>query len=181
MGMRRYLKDYRLENVPGKNGKLRTVAVYCGKWYVFTGNAAQVRTYARSFALLAAAQVALAAMALFTNARCSRVFYVMVPFAFILIPLFLVCAGALNLITAKSRLTNETNDHIRTRTRACPIALMILSGISALAHIPYAINFGETLPDVAYLAAALGIFATALAQQKISPHFVTAEDTDPKP
>ena len=175
MGMRKYLKDYRMENVTGKNGKKRTVAVYCGSYHAFTENWERVRLCARSFAALAAAQVALILMALFTNAGCSRVFYVMVPFAFLLPPVFLICAGAVNLMPAKDKFTRETNDHIASRTRRCPIFAMILSGISALAHIPYAIAYGETARDIVYLAAALGIFASALAQYRLSSCFAAAE------
>ena len=114
-------------------------------------------------------------MALFTNAGCSRVFYVMVPFAFLLPAVFLICAGAVNLMLAKEKFTRETKDHIAFRTRKCPIIAMILSAISALAHIPYAIAYGETARDMVYLAAALGVFASALAQYKLSSRFATAE------
>ena len=175
MGMHKYPKDYRMENVTGRNGKTRTTAVYCGSYHAFTQDSERVRACARSFAYLATAQVALILMALFTNAGCSRVFYVMVPFAFLLPPVFLICAGAVNLMLAKDKFTRETKDHIAFRTRKCPIIAMILSAISALAHIPYAIAYGETARDMVYLAAALGVFASALAQYKLSSRFATAE------
>lgn len=175
MGMRKYLKDYRLENVTGKNGKKRTVSVYCGSYYAFTGDWAHVRDGARTFALLALAQVALCLMGLLTNAACSRVFYVMVPFAFILPPLFLVCMGAAGLMLAKPPLTREARDHIASRTGVCPVIVMILAAVSAIAHIPYAIVHGETPQDIVYLAAALGICASALAQKGLSVRFALAE------
>lgn len=173
MGRRRYLKDYRLENVTDKNGKNRISAVYRGDWHAFTGEAGQVKSCARSFALLALAQLALFLMAVFTNAQCSRTAYVMIPFAFIPLPLFFACAGAVNLLAAKERFTREANDHIESRTRRSPMALMILSGLSALAHIPYAIAIGEAPQDIVYLAAALGIFAAAFAQHRLRSQFET--------
>ena len=176
MGMRKYLKDYRLENVIGKNGKKRTVSVYCGSYYTFTEDWARVRDGARTFALLALAQVALCLMALLTNAECGRAAYVMIPFAFILLPLFGVCMGAAGLTTAKPRLTREAKDHIRMRTGVCPLIVLILAAVSALSHIPYAIIHGETPQDIVYLAAALGICASALAQRGLSARFAVAEE-----
>ena len=160
MVTRKYLGDYRLENRTNpRNGKVVTVPVYRGEWFAFTADAQTVRKMKRLYPLLSALSAAMFLLVMLLNAPCGHMFYVMLPFAAMIFPVYFALAGSRRLLTAKEKVTREHNDKIRQRFTSCALFLIVFSAISAAGHVLYAVRTGVTAKDAVSFAAACVILA----------------------
>ena len=160
MAARKYLGDYRLENRTNpRNGKIVTVPVYRGEWYVFAAGDQTVRSMKRLYPLLSLLSAAAFLLVMLLNAPCGHVFYVMTPFVAMIFPVFFSLAGSYRLLTAKEKITREHNDKIFKRFATCALFLTVFSAISAAGHVLYAVRTGVTAKDVVSFAAACVILA----------------------
>jgi hypothetical protein len=155
--------DYRLENAVQPDGRLKTVPVYCGDWYVFCGGAEAVRRAKRIYAALSALCAAMFVAVLLLNAGSGRFALAMLPFAAMVFPVFFALAGSLRLILAGARVTREGRDKMQGRLAACALFLAALSAASAAGHAVYWRLNGAAPRDIASLGATLAILASAIA------------------
>lgn len=124
---RRYVGDYRLENVRDSRGKLRTVPVYRGTRFRFEEANRRAR-------LLAPAVIASAAEAplLAVNSDLMRTWFVSAPIVLGLIPLILLWTVVVRLFTVKREFRREDRDLFENRF---PVSTLLFGVLNAAAAI----------------------------------------------
>jgi len=155
MSFRKYAGDYRLENVPGKSGKLKTVAVYKGDGYGFSAPAEEIAA-ARPMMIVGvllfwAAQFT----ALLLNTRCARCMWVLMPQAFSLLAFGLATVGAWMFLRAKVPMTREYAERMRDRVSGGSFMAMLLNGAALIGAIIAVFLYKDELnipQDVVYIA-----------------------------
>ena len=167
----KYASDYRLENVVDpRSGKLVTKAVYRGDWFRFVEPAALVKKRKILFTVLFGLIAALYIGALLLTGVTERVqnvaaleqFYVMVPFAALIFPMFYMGTSVIKLWRAKDKVTREHRDRIINRFGATSIAAAILAGASLIGHIVSWVLNGEKPRDLVLLVFTVLIIAMAI-------------------
>jgi len=71
--------------------------------------------------------------------RASHIYYVMLPFVFSIIPLYLMTVAAISLFRDGDTLTREKSDKIVRNLPSCSIIVAILTGVSFLGLVITAI------------------------------------------
>ena len=128
MASHKYVGDYRLENVE-KNGKLKTVAVYRGKYYRFVNPAA---LSADRVKLLVCAGVFWLAqlIALTLPSDWAHLVFVIMPMVFSLLPFWFVSMGLYTAFIASPPLRSEQAEKVETRFAGGSLIAAALSGAS---------------------------------------------------
>ena len=164
MVSRKYAADYRLENVRDKNGRLKTVAVYKGRYYRFSAKPETVQREGRLFALLTGLSALLFVGALFLNSALTRQMYVLMPFLFAMLPLGYQTVAVYYILTAPDTFTRERNDKMHDRLAKCTLFVALFSGAS-LVGSAIACLLRVVTPDVQgilFFVAAAGVLLCAL-------------------
>ncbi len=135
MGARKYAGDYRLENVPGKGGKLRTVPVYRGAFYRFSAPPDRLCRAKRNCVIfLCAASLGLLVPMLLTGELLRR-WYVLFPLVLALVPAFGLWRSVYHLLRAGERVIREHRDQMQERLAARSVALLILAALSLAGQV----------------------------------------------
>lgn len=161
MVSRKYTVDYRLENIPTPSGKQKTVPVYRGDWFAFVADDAVVRRIRLEYPLFSLVIALLFVLVLSMNAPCGHYYYVMLPFAAMVFPVFFSLAAARRLLIAKDKVTREHRDKLVNRYISASLFLMAFSCISAVGHIVY--FFLETPAALDFLSFACAAVICALS------------------
>lgn len=151
MVSRKYTKDYRIEPYLDRNGRLRDRSVYCGAYFTFDAPLPEVR---RTMWLLAGLNLFITVtVALPMAFACSyfRQFYLVLPQAFLFLPVYFTWAGLLRVYTAKDKVTREHRDKIVHRIPVASLFTLILSAVLGIGTVIYACLGG--LQGADYLAA----------------------------
>lgn len=132
MVSRKYAKDYSVEYRATPSGGLRGVAVYVGPYYRYVAGEPELRRAKR--VLCAAAVLCWAAFvpALAVETTLARRIFVLLPHAACVLPLGLLSAALVRLMTLKPPLIREHGDSIPGRVSACSMIMLILSGAALL-------------------------------------------------
>lgn len=127
---RRYVGDYRLENVRDSRGKLRTVPVYRGTCFRF----AESMPRNRRLRLLLLALIASAAetILLAVNSNLMRTWYASVPIVLGLIPLILLWTVVVRVFTVKREFRREDRDLFENRFPVSTLLFGILNAAAAI-------------------------------------------------
>lgn len=162
---RKYVDDYRLDNVLDANGRLRTVSVYAGDWYgfVLTGRArARLKTVCAVAALIAAVS---AVFPLCRSVPVMRAWYVCLPAVFTLLPAGMAVGSAVYILTAGEKVTREHRDKSTDRMKGASAGLLILSALTLAGETAYLLINGADgglvscmLSSALTLAAAVVLF-----------------------
>ena len=130
MVSRRYVGDYRLENVKDKNGKLVTKPVYKGKYYVFEKSAEEVRRGVRTLAACAAVAILtlLTGLLFVGNKGFTAQFYTLIPMVICTLPLAYLCVAVYYLLTSKPPVTRERKEKMSDRVSKCALILLLMAG-----------------------------------------------------
>lgn len=147
MVSRKYTADYRLENITTSSGKIKTVPVYRGDWFAFVADDELVRRIRIEYPLFSLIAALLFVLVLAMNAPCGHIYYVMMPFAAMIFPVFFALAAARRLLTAKDKVTREHRDKLVNRYISASLFLMAFSCISAVGHIVYFFLEAPVLKD----------------------------------
>ncbi len=165
MGARKYAGDYRLENVPGRKGKLRTVPVYRGARFRFSSPPERLRSAKRRCLLChSAASVGLLIPMLLTVEMLRR-WYVLLPLVLCLLPAAGLWRSVYRLFTARETVIREHKEQMQEQLAGAGVALMILAGLSLLGQIAAyfrgcgAENWSLHLCTVLVIAASAALFA----------------------
>ena len=155
MSFRKYAGDYRLENVPDKSGKLKTVAVYKGDGYGLS--ASPEETAAARPVVIACVLLFWAAqfIALMLNTRCARCMWVLMPQGFALLAFGFATVGAWMFLRAKEPMTREYAERMRDRVSGGSFMAMVLNGAALIGSLIAAILYRDELyipQDVVYIA-----------------------------
>ena len=165
MSYRKYMNDYRIEQYVDDKGRTKSMAVYVGGDFILAP-AISVRDKRLVPAMSVVAWIALLG-ALFPLTGAEHMFYIMLPFIFSTLPLFLLTGPAFLLAFEKEPMTRERADKIAGRLPRCSILTALLSGAACLGLVITAVLdrssmlFGDILFGVLSLvvaAAALLIF-----------------------
>ena len=143
----RYLSDYALNERIDDRGRIRTEAVYRGDRYTLLLRGEQLKKAKLLFSSLTGVILCAYLWALLTNAPCAHCWYVLMPMAVSVFPVFHAAAACGCLLTAKQPLTREENDRIGPRFAASVTFLLILSGISLAGSVVYMIKYISLDPD----------------------------------
>lgn len=174
---RKYVGDYRLENVPDRKGRLRTVPVYQGPVFRFTAAPQALRNTKIRCAALAAIGTAALLGTLLSPAAILRRWYARVPLVLCAPTMAEVWAGVIGLLGAGKALTREQRDKMAPRIVGWGLATAILAALSlsgqAAAYVTGSGPDGVpvTACTAALCAAALGLFCAkgALRTEELPP------------
>ena len=135
MVSRKYVGDYRLENVPDRRGKLKTVPVYRGPLFRFKAENGVVKAAKRRLLLLMAiATAALLATMLLRSEFLTRI-YIVMPLVLSILPAVLLWMGVYNLFTAGESVRRDQCDRIHNRFAGWSVVLAVLSAFSLIGQI----------------------------------------------
>lgn len=154
MSFRKYAGDYGLENVPGKSGKLKTVAVYKGAGYEFVSAEGTLSRARPVLAVCAVAFWAAQLLALSLNTRCARCMWMLMPQGFSLLAFGFVTVGVWMLLRAKPPMTREYAERMRDRFSGGALMAMLLNGAALIGALIAAVMFrGELMlpADIIYI------------------------------
>ena len=158
---RKYLKDYRIDEQIEANGRVRSRAVYIGGDYVIspTVTAGRKRLIVWLCALSGLSYIG----ALIPVTQASRLIYVMLPFAFSALPVFLMTGAALSLVRTLEPMTHSKARRISNRLPPCSLMASILSGSAILGIIvSAAISMDSFVPgDIVFTVLSLILFASS--------------------
>ena len=128
MASHKYLGDYRLENIE-KNGKLKTVAVYRGKYYAFVDPNALSRE--RTKLLVCGGGFWLAQLVGLTlPSDWGHIVFVIMPMVFAMLPFWFVSMGLYTAYFAKHPLRREQAEKVQPRFAGGSLMAATLSGAS---------------------------------------------------
>ena len=162
MVSRKYTGDYRLENITTPSGKVKTVPVYRGEWFVFVCNEKEVKQIKRLYPAFSVLIAALFLLVMLLNAPCGHIYYAMVPFAAMVFPVFFALAAAYRLLTAKEKVTREHRDKTVNRYISVSLFLMVFSALSLAGHIAYCFIHAPVAKDFISLGSAALICAMSV-------------------
>jgi len=142
MGLRKYAKDYRLVRDLDEKGHLSERSEYVGARYAFESGLQTARSAISRMLVPAFSCWAFALTALLAYGTASTTVYVALPFVFVLLPLWQLCAALLRLRRAGESMDHRTADLANDRLPACCLWLMLLPGVALLGEIA-ALTFGR--------------------------------------
>lgn len=163
MGFRKYTDDYRLENRPGKNGKMKTVAVYHGDEYDYTQPQEVLTRMKRIYGILSCAAIALELVLLALSPLIPGEFRpAAMPMVLLLLPLFFAVRAVCTLWFCKAPLLREQADRISKGLPPGALFLMILAFVAFGILLASMIVTGFTVPLLFYTLAAAALTGVAL-------------------
>ena len=149
MVSRKYVGDYRLENVTDRRGKLKTVPVYRGPRFRFTADEKTLKAAKkRCLALTVLLTAALLATLLLHSELLQRI-YVVMPLVLSILPAVFLWTGLYHLFTAGPALPRDKSDKIHNRFAGWSVvllALCVLSLIGQLAAYSGGVSAAEGFP-----------------------------------
>ena len=164
----RYIEDYEMRQVPGRNGKTVRKAVYIGP-YLLPGHTDRQYAQYRMSAIAAAVVtvLALAALLLVSEYAVYRQegLYAIVPAVMCLFPCAYLVMGAFSLPRKNGRMQRDQHMHSVRRVRRSSIGVFVLTALSVLLTVVFVLSVGT--PDVGwwdliYLIALLAPCASSL-------------------
>ncbi len=175
MSFRKYAGDYRLENVTGRSGKLKTVAVYKGDGYAFAASPEELSAVKPVVIACVLLFWAAQFVALLLNTRCARCMWVLMPQAFALLAFGFATVGAWMFLRAQVPMTREYAERMRDRFSGGSFMAMMLNGAALIGAIIAAFLYRDELfipQDVVYIA------MLTLAQGACVYSFINRKTTD---
>ena len=132
---KKYVGDYRLENVPDRRGKLKTVPVYRGPLFRFKAEEGTLKkAKKRVFLLAVLITTALLAVMLLHAEMLSRI-YVVMPLVLCFLPTVLLWMGLYDLSTAGNAVPRDKSDRIHNRFAGWSVALAVLAVLSLIGQL----------------------------------------------
>ena len=139
MSSRKYTKDYRIEPYLDRKGRLRDRAVYSGLYYTFCQDRREVQKIAWLLSALTLLATVTVVLPMCFSCDYFRRFYLVLPQAFLLLPLYFLWAAILRVFTAGEKVTQEHRDKIVNRIPSAGWAFLILSAVCAIGAVVYAL------------------------------------------
>ena len=125
MGVWKYVDDYRLEEYVDEKGKIRNKVTYIGGDFVLTP---AISAENRRMILLLTILLWLPFVAaIIPPSRAAYLFYVMLPFVFSIIPMYMMTTAAISLFRTGEILTREKSDKISRNLPHCSLIIAILT------------------------------------------------------
>lgn len=172
MGFKKYVSEYRLENVPNKKGKLVTKAVYKGDYFVYRCGGEELKRARTSVVACCAVAVLSFIMALvfYRNTGFTSQYYTLIPLLACFLPLLYFVIAAYNVIVTGEgkKVDHEHKDGIHDRIAKCSVGIIILDGLNIFGILLAAIlkathleNRPFTFFDGGFMIASVALLAAA--------------------
>ncbi len=160
MADRKYASDYRMEDQVDAQGRVRSVRVYRGSWYRFSCGKEEARRRGLRLLLCGVVLCLCLLPLLLSNTAISHTAYVLLPMAFVLIPVYHLVAVGWRMRTYEEKLTRQQKDLTQGRLHSSCIWLVVLAGVTLAGGLVYWLRQGLEPGDsicIAGLAAAFGL------------------------
>ena len=164
MVSKKYVGDYRLENVPDRRGKLKTVPVYRGPLFRFKAEESRLAITKRRMLCFTAIESAALLVTMLLRAEILSRIYVVMPLILSILPTVLLWMGLYNLFTAGKSVPRDKCDRIHNRFAGWSIVLLALAALSLVGQITSYIGSASargipvTICTFAIMACAILIF-----------------------
>ena len=135
MVSRKYVGDYRLENIPDRRGKLKTVAVYRGPLFRFKAEESIVKAAKKRCLLLTLLETAALLVTMILHSEMLSRIYVVMPLVLSILPTVLLWMGLYNLFMAGESVPRDRCDRIHNRFAGWSVVLLVLSAFSLIGQI----------------------------------------------
>ena len=135
MVSKKYVGDYRLENVPNRRGKLKTVPVYRGPLFRFKAEEKRLAAAKRRLLVLTVIASAALLVTMLLRAEILSRIYVVMPLILSILPTVLLWMGLYNLFTAGESVPRDKCDRIHNRFAGWSIVLLALAALSLIGQI----------------------------------------------
>lgn len=135
MVSRKYVGDYRLENITDRRGKLKTVPVYRGPLFRFKAEGKTLKIAKRRLLLLTALATAALLVTMLLRSQLLTRIYVVMPLVLSILPAVLLWMGVYNLFTAGESVRRDQSDRIHNRFAGWSVVLIVLSVFSLAGQI----------------------------------------------
>lgn len=163
MVSKKYIKDYRLDYIPDKKGNLKAVPVYEGKVYCFQNEGTIVKKAKWYVFAMLLVSLLMYIIPLLLEDVCLKKFYVMVPYAFLVFPVFFAFCGFYRILTAKEENTREHKDKAQPRLKASSFVCLLLSFLSLVGQVVYAVKERTTLKNFVVMSCTVLFFVSFLS------------------
>lgn len=170
MKSRKYVDDYRLDNVYNKKGKLVTVPVYNGPLFDFVQKKERIKKTKIRYLIFGILEIVFFFLPLFLPTPTSHIFYISFPYCLIIFFLLGQGDATFTLLTLKEKIIRSQKDKIEKKLTMYIFLIMIFSLMSLIGHVVHWIIMGETLYDIIYLICTFLVCALAFSL------FITKED-----
>lgn len=151
MVSRKYTSDYRLENVEGKDGKTKTVAVYRGDLFDWIVSKEEVEKIKKIFTFSTIIEWVLLMISLSLNTNKSRVMYVSLPLIAVAFPLLGQTDCLFVLRKIKKSVERKDKDKVSEKLVSYIFVTLFLSSCSAIGHVISWLISGESILDALLL------------------------------
>ena len=165
---RKYLCDYRIDEQITPKGAIRTKAVYIGAEYVLSP--AVTAKNKQILLCLSVLSVPLYISAMVPELTAARQVYVLAPFAFSALPLFMMLVAAMDLFRVNGPMSRFEADRRSSRLPACAMITALLSGGAFLALI---ISVIITKPDIQTGDIIFAVFSAIICVISVSAFIIT--------
>lgn len=177
----KYAKDYRMDTEKDENGRVKTKMVYVGAYYLWSIEREQLKRL-RSCSLLCL----VAEWLLFLGSMCfysaiSRNWYVILPYACLIIVLLFKSMAVFNLYVVKEPMNRERKDKTTERFSGASLCGMALGAAAAVGEMVVWIRTAKLLQmaDYVFVAATVCLFLLMLCSFHISRQLQVREQENP--
>lgn len=134
MATKKYVKDYRLENTTGKNGRTVTKPVYAGAYYVYEKTPEEVRHARLMVTIFGAAAVLslIAGLAVYGRDGFTSQYYTLFPFALCAFPLLYLGFAVYAFYVNKDKITREKKEKMIDRLEKSGLIASIFSAMNLI-------------------------------------------------
>ncbi len=132
MSRKKYINDYKIEREIDSKGRVRSTARYDAGYYRFVNDPGTVVRKRKVVAAACVAAWAAFVAALIPASAAMHLPYYTLPFVFTAVPLFMLSDACVLLFREKPPLKRRTADKFSKRFLSCSVALLVLSGGSAI-------------------------------------------------
>ncbi len=127
---RKYLSDYRLEHIEGKNGRMKSKAVYIGDYFEFSMEQPLFRKTRLELLVSTAVLAGAFVFGLFMNAASAHTMYVIGPDACVMLPLAFQIYSVYELFTVRTPMRRETAEKIKKRTVTSTVFCAVFASVA---------------------------------------------------
>jgi len=161
---KKYANDYRLENVVDANGKIKTITVYCGKYYAFESDKDKLKKIRLYILLSCIIYKVFFWGGLTFNSDAIRKIYIALPYFFGFLPLLYLISSVYYLYKYTRKppekgFTRELRDKICDRMTQSSFLCLLFAGIAAVGMIYYLISNYKKIDNTWDFAVLISVFA----------------------
>ncbi|MGN1148276.1 MAG: hypothetical protein ACI4TB_07625 [Lachnospiraceae bacterium] len=177
----KYVKDYRMDTEMTKSGKVKRKMIYTGPLYRWELSEEVLKKLRLRYLLLCVAGwiIFIGSMLFYSN--LSRIWYVILPYACLLLVFSFFSAAVYNLFTAKQPMSREVKDKTFDRLKGSSLVGMVFCAGAFAGEVAARIVFQEFggWGDGLFMAATILLFFILLYAFKEGKQLMVSEEINP--